>query len=152
MAASQSILGRLDWPGRTSVIHVDDVARIVWTLGREPRAANRLLCVASDESLSVGAIAQAVGRATGKPLQPIHLSPGTWAMVKTIAWNRPLLAVMSRMPNQLWLPFWRLGLIADDGFWYDTARLREIYREPIMTVPEGLRQMLEESRQPATAD
>jgi nucleoside-diphosphate-sugar epimerase len=151
MAASQSILGRLDWPGRTSVIHVDDVARIIWTLGRDPRAANRLLCVASDESLPVGAIAQEVGRATGKPLEPIRLSPATWAAVKKIAWNRPLLAVMSRMPNPIWLPFWRLGLIADDGFWYDTGRLREIYRDPIMTVPEGLQQMLEEAQQQASA-
>src|SRR5262249_26177689 len=136
--------GRLNWPGRTSVLHVDDVARIMWTLGRDPRARNTLLCVASDENLTVAEVSIEVGKATGHPIKPIRLSDGLWSLIKAVAWNRPLLALMSRMPNSLWLPFWRLGLIADDGFWYDTSRLRTIYREPIMTVPEGLQQMLQE--------
>jgi nucleoside-diphosphate-sugar epimerase len=145
MTARRSLLGRLDWPGRTSVIHVDDIARIVWTLGRDPRAANVLLCVASEEALTVGEIARLVGQATGHPLHPIRPPAFVWSAVRWVAWNRPLRALMARMPPRLWLPFWRLGLIADDGFWYDTSRLRAIYRDPIMMVPEGLQQMLDEA-------
>lgn len=146
MAASGSFLGRLDWPGRTSVLHVDDVAKMIWTLGRDPRAANVLLCAASDESLSVSAIGALVGDAIGRPITPVHLPGPGWSVVRAIAWNRPLRALMRRLPTKVYLPFWRLGLIADDGFWYDTSKLRQYYREPIMTVPEGLRQMLGEAK------
>lgn len=146
MAKSGSLLGRLDWPGRTSVLHVDDVAKMIWTLGRDPAAANVLLCVASDESLSVSEIGALVGDAIGHPLKPLRVPGAGWSLVRAVAWNRPLRALMRRMPTKVYLPFWRLGLIADDGFWYDTSKLRRYYREPIMTVPLGLRQMLDEAK------
>ena len=138
-ASSGSLLARLDWPGRTSIIHVDDVAAVMIELAGSAEAADEVYCLASDESLTVGELARRIGAAIGHPLQGVGIPALPLALGRRIVWNR---AIQSAVPSFARLAFWRLSLIVSDGFWFDTTKFRRIYRKPLRNVEEGLRDTL----------
>jgi dihydroflavonol-4-reductase len=151
MTARRSLLSRIDWPGRSSVIYVDDLVKMMYSLACLPEAANEVYLVASDEVKRVTDIAQAVGRHTGHPVDVIRLPRWAWTLGRWVAWNRPIGAAMSLFPRKYWIPYWRLGLLIDDGFWYDTSKLRRVYREPLSDVAEGLERRLRALAEPPLA-
>ena len=143
MARNGSLVGRIDWPGRTSVIYVDDVADVMIEFGLRAEAAGQIYCLASDESsLTVGELAREVGRAVGRPISPIAIPSPLMKVMRLLAWNRALQAAMPKFAR---LTFWRLSLIVSDGFWFDTAKFRRAYRKPLKNTQEGLATLLRES-------
>ncbi len=140
MASDGAWLGRLDWPGRTSIIHVDDAVDVMVDLARRHEAANETICVASDESLTVGELARQVGAALGRPVTPIVLPRPLARVVRMLVWNRALQAGMPRVAR---VSFWRLSLMISDGFWFDTTKLRRVYRKPLRNLDEGLRDTID---------
>ena len=137
-AAAGSLLGRLDWPGRTSIVQVDDVAAAMIELAGRPEAAGEVFCVASDESLTVGELARRIGAAIGRPVRPIGIPRPLVAFARWVVWNRTIEAMV---PASGRLVFWRLSLIISDGFWFDTTKFRRVYREPLKNLQEGLRSL-----------
>jgi UDP-glucose 4-epimerase len=142
MARTGSLLGRIDWPGKSSIIHVDDAADVMATLAAAPDASGQIYCIASDESLTVGEISRGAGEAVGRPVRPIGLPASVIALLRAAAWNR---AVAAMVPAKARLSYWRLSLIVSDGFWFDTTKLRTIYRKPIRSLREGLRDTISTS-------
>ena len=135
LAAAGALLGRIDWPGRTSIIHVDDAVEVMIDLAGRPEAAGEVFCLASDESLTVGEIARVVGRVAGHVVQPIRVPPLLLRAGRALVWSRVVGATLPRFAR---LPFWRLSLIVSDGFWFDTAKFRRVYSRPIRNLEEGL--------------
>ena len=136
LASAGSVLGRIDWPGRTSIIHVDDVADAMIALAGRLESAGETFCVASDESLTINEIARAIGAAVGRPVDPIDIPIPLVNAARLVVWNPALQAAMPRFAR---LPFWRLSLIVSDGFWFDTTKFRRVYTKPLKTLLEGLR-------------
>ena len=134
-AASGSLLGRLDWPGRTSIVHVDDVGAAMIDLAGRPEAAGEVYCVASDEALTVGELARRIGTAIGRPVQRVGVPALPLAVARRIVWNRTIQGVV---PSFGRLAFWRLSLIISDGFWFDTTKFRRVYTKPLKTLEEGM--------------
>jgi nucleoside-diphosphate-sugar epimerase len=64
MTRQRSLPSLFNWPGRVSVIHVDDLARGVLRIAVEGGATNQTLYAAT-ETLSIGAVFQAFGEALG---------------------------------------------------------------------------------------
>jgi UDP-glucose 4-epimerase len=135
LGASGGLLGRIDWPGRTSIIHVDDVAEVMIEMAARPEAAGGIFCVASDESLTVGDIARSVSRAVRREPRSIAIPPAILAAVRRVVWSP---AIAAAMPPFARLSFWRLSLIVSDGFWFNTSKFRQVYREPIRAIERGL--------------
>jgi nucleoside-diphosphate-sugar epimerase len=142
MASSGSLVGRVDWPGRTSIIYVDDAADVMVDLARREEAANQVYCLASDEALTVGEVARIVGESLGRPVAPIRLPRPLVQAAEALIWNRGVRAVLPRFAQ---VPAWRLSLIVSDGFWFDTTKFRNVYRKPLRNLEQGLRDTL---RQP----
>ena len=140
-AEGGSLLGRLDWPGRTSIIHVDDVAAAMIELAGRPEAAGEVFCIASDESLTVGELARGIGEAIGRPVRPIGIPGPLIATARWLVWNRTAAAMV---PVSGRLAFWRLSLIISDGFWFDTTKFRRVYTRPLKKLSEGLRSVKSE--------
>jgi len=140
-AATGSVIGRLDWPGRTSIIHVDDVGAAMIDLAGEPIAAGEVYCLASDESLTVGELARRIGAATGHPVRPVAIPAVALGVARGLVWNR---AMRAAVPSVGRLAFWRLSLIVSDGFWFDTTKFRRVYTKPLKTLEEGLRTLKSE--------
>lgn len=135
LAAAGGLVGRVDWPGRTSIIHVDDVAAAMIALGTNPEAAGDIFCLASDEAPTVGELSRRVGAFIGHPVSPVAIPWPVLAVIRSIVWSR---AIGAAIPAGARLPFWRLSLIVSDGFWFDTTKFRRIYRKPLKTLEEGL--------------
>jgi nucleoside-diphosphate-sugar epimerase len=140
-ASRGSFLGRLDWPGRTSIVHVDDVAAAMIELAGRPEAAEQVFCVASDESFTVGELARGVGDAIGRPIRPLAIPGLVVTFARWIVWNR---AIELMVPASGRLAFWRLSLIISDGFWFDTTKFRRVYTKPLKKLAEGLRSLTSE--------
>jgi len=141
MASEGELLGRVDWPGRTSIIHVDDAVDVMVDFGMRDDARDEIYCLASDESLSVGKLARTIGKSINKPIAPIAIPGLLLAAIRRLAWSR---VAWATVPRRARLSFWRLSLIVSDGFWFDTAKLRRAYRKPLRSLPEGLAQMTQE--------
>jgi nucleoside-diphosphate-sugar epimerase len=149
--ARGSWLGRLAWPGRTSVVYVDDVVRLLVDLSDRPAAADQTFCVATGEVLTVGDVARAIGAANGHPVSPIHLPAVAWRLGRWAAANR---LVARLTPARAELARWRFGLIVGDGFFQSDAKLRAVYGQPLRPLAEGLNEMTKElaRHRPAPTD
>jgi nucleoside-diphosphate-sugar epimerase len=141
-ASEGALLGRIDWPGRTSIIYVDDAADVMADFATRGDTGGEVYCLASDENLTVGELAQKVGQFIGKPVSPIGIPATLLPAMRQVAWNRTLSAVMPRFAR---VSFWRLSLIVSDGFWFTTVKLREAYRKPLRSLEEGLAAMSDET-------
>jgi UDP-glucose 4-epimerase len=104
LAATGGLVGRIDWPGRTSIIHVDDVAAVMIELAANPETAGEVYCLASDEDLTVGELSRRIGTFVGHPVSPVTIPRPLLAVIRSIAWNR---AIAAAMPARGRLPFWR---------------------------------------------
>jgi nucleoside-diphosphate-sugar epimerase len=135
MASNGAWLGRIDWPGRTSIMHVDDVAAAMVAMGLSAETAGEIYCVASDDAPTVGELARRIGSFVGRPVDPIRIPRPLLATLRAIVWNR---TVQAAIPSRARLSFWRLSLIVSDGFWFDTTKFRKMYRKPLKNLEQGL--------------
>ena len=145
LTSSGALLGRIDWPGRTSIIHVDDATDIMIDLAGRPAAAGEVFCVASDESLTVGEMARTIARATGHDLRPIAIPTSLLRASRAVVWNP---SVAAAMPKFARTTFWQLSLIVSDGFWMDTTKLRRVYTKPLRMLEHGLADTLHARQEP----
>jgi nucleoside-diphosphate-sugar epimerase len=141
LASGGGLLGRIDWPGRTSIIHVDDAAAAMIELSGTAAAAGEIFCVASDESPTVGELARTVGRALGRPIRAVSIPRPLLRLGRALVWNK---SVPAALPRSAQLPYWRLSLIVSDGFWFDTTKFRRVYRGPLRTLERGLDDIIAE--------
>ncbi len=139
MTSQGSLSGRIDWPGRTSIIHVEDTAALIVGIAARPEAANQIYCVANAEALTVGQLAQRIGRVSDHPVRPITLPNWMWSAIRGVIWSGPVRALT---PKSAALVYWRLSLIVDHGFWYDTRKLQSVWNTPPRDVDASIREML----------
>jgi UDP-glucose 4-epimerase len=139
MTSEGSLGGRIEWPGRTSIIHVDDTAALIIGIASRPEATNQVYCVANAEAPTVGQLAQRIGRISGHPVRPIRLPAWLWSAIRRVLWSRPVRAVI---PKSAALIYWRLSLIVDHGFWYDTRKLQSVWTRAPRDVDEAIGEML----------
>jgi nucleoside-diphosphate-sugar epimerase len=137
--ATGHFAGRLNWPGRTSIIHVDDACALMIALAQNPKAANEIYCVANADAPRVGELVQHIGRLTGHPVRPLSLPGWAWEMARAAACSRIVYALT---PRPMKIALWRLSLIVDHGFWFDTRKLQAVWKEPPKDLTEGLAEML----------
>jgi nucleoside-diphosphate-sugar epimerase len=137
-AARSAIAGRLNWPGRTSVIHADDAAALMIALSQRPEAANEIYCVANPDAPTVGELSQLIARTGGYAARPIRVPAVVWRVARRLVCSR---AFQSLTPVAQ-LALWRLSLIVDDGFWCDTSKLQSVWNGPFKPLPEGVADML----------
>lgn len=131
--------GRLDWPGRTSVIHVEDTASIIVDLAKLPAAANETYAIGNPYSPTVSELLQQVGRLSGHPVRVISLPPWLWSTIRHGVWNGAAKALVPAKAEQF---YWRVTLIVDHGFWFDTTKLQRVWPGPYRDLDDGIREML----------
>lgn len=133
------LISRINWPGRTSVIFVDDVGAVLIDLASRPDTANQVYCIGSGEDLTLADIAGEVAALLGRPPRTLRVPASGWRVARRIAWN-PVVGAL--VPRRLHVTYWRLTLVVDDGFWYDARKFLSQNRVPLVKLPEGLRRTL----------
>ena len=133
LASIGALLGRIEWPGRTSIIHVDDVAAVMIALSQRNDVAGETYCIAS-ESPTVGELSQRIARVIHRPRVPLAIPGPVLALLRWIVWSR---TAGRFVPRSARLAFWRLSLIVSDGFWFDTSKFRRVYEKPLRSLEQG---------------
>jgi UDP-glucose 4-epimerase len=136
------LITRINWPGRSSVIFVDDVAAILTDLALRPSAANEIYSLSSGEDLTLADISREAGAIVGRPPRPIRLPSAAWSIMRRVAWS-PI--VRRLVPRRAHVTYWRLTLVVDDGFWYDARKFLAQNTLPLVQIREGLRRTIEGS-------
>ena len=139
-ARAGGLISRVNWPGRSSVIFVDDAAAILIDLSVKASAANQIYCISSGEDLTLPDIAREAAALVQQPVKPIQVPMGVWRVVRSVAWN-PI--VRSLVPRSAHVTYWRLTLVVDDGFWFDARKFLSQNTLPLVGIREGLRRTIE---------
>jgi nucleoside-diphosphate-sugar epimerase len=137
--AKRRLLSRLNWPGRTSIVHVHDVVAIMMSLASRPDAANEIYCVANPDAPTIGALAQDIARVVDPSPDPVHLPLWAWKIGRAVAWSRSVQLLGAAIAQTT---FWRLTLMVDDGFWFDTQKLQAVWQQPPKDLVEALTELL----------
>lgn len=117
-----SILTRLNWPGLTSIIHVDDVAKalLLFATKKLPKPGKPEIYILSAESLSLAQISAELHKALEIKYRPIKLPTFFW---KTAAYSRRFVPYLEKiLPASLYNYFWRASLIVDNAVWCENNK------------------------------
>jgi UDP-glucose 4-epimerase len=123
----------IDWPGRTSMLFVDDAVDQLLFLAESPAAANETFFLTSGEAIRIGDLAQRIAQEIGGRKKMIRLPRWFWAVVRTVVW----------LPGVTALVPWRLLHILDDGLWCDNSKMNRLYPRQLVQLPEGLARTFE---------
>lgn len=121
----KSIVGRLNWPGLTSIVHVDDVAEIIIKIAKKPSVPGKISTfLVYSENLRLSQISKLLHQALGKDYYPINLPKFFWKMFSSTRRFLPLLEKF--LPTDIYNIFWRAGLIVDDVIYCKSYKLSKI--------------------------
>lgn len=135
---SGHILARINWPGRTGLIYIDDLVDIVITFSLSKKTINETYCLAA-ESPPIGEIPRQMARALEIPLPQIDIPELLWRSGKSILLIPGLFSLPSaKLSNQ----FWRLSLIIDHGLWIDSSKMSAAYPKPLVQLETGIRAVM----------
>jgi nucleoside-diphosphate-sugar epimerase len=118
----------VDWPGRASMLFIDDAVRLLLFLSECPEAANQIFFLTSGEALRIGDISRSIAEHMGIGLKPFSLPACCWAVLRFFIW----------MPVLTRLVPWRLLHILDDGLWCDNAKIYRLCPFELVQIEEGL--------------
>lgn len=127
-------LGRINWPGRTGLIHRDDLVRICIDFALRPETENELFCVVT-ESPPIGDIPREMAKALDIPFKQINIPEWVWRLGRLFL-RAP--GLRSIGPASLRRNFWRLSLIVDHCLWCDGAKMCRLYKEPLLRLDDGI--------------
>ena len=139
LTVTDSPLARLNWPGRVSVMHVDDVVDLLVTLASHPACANETYCVANPDAPTVGELAQRIGRACGRSNRIVALPSWVWRLARRVTWLPVTQTAASLFAAQA---YWRFSLLVDNAFWLDTRKLQQIWTGAPKELDAGLTDMI----------
>jgi len=138
-ARTGGLISRVNWPGKTTIVFVDDVGAILIDLSLRASAANEIYCIGSGEDFTLQDIAREAGAVVAHPPKTVRIPRFGWAVLRKVLWN-PI--VRTLVPHRMAVTYWRLTLVVDDGFWYDASKFLRQNTLPLVKLPEGLRRTI----------
>jgi len=138
--AAGALKARVDWPGRLSLIFVDDAVGVLLDSVERREVESQTFFLASPEPATIGGLAQAIARALGKERTFIALPSGLVALANGALGQDWF---WSRTPAPVATGAWRLSLVLSDGFWCDVTKLLRIFPDKtFVEYREGVRRSL----------
>lgn len=118
-----SIMARLNWPGLTAIIHVDDVASAILMLAKKPppKPGSPQTYLMYAENLSLSEISRLMHQKLGIEYRPIVLPKFFWKICSSIRNFIPIFEKITPIP--IYNLIWRFGLIVDDVIWCESNKL-----------------------------
>ena len=121
-----SLFTRLNWPGKTSIVHVDDVTQaiIYFCKNKIPKPGVSQIFILTGESLTMADISKIMHREMEIKYMPINLPSVFW---QTAKFGRKFIPNLeSILPHFLYNPFWRASLIIDNALWFETQNIGNV--------------------------
>jgi nucleoside-diphosphate-sugar epimerase len=123
---ARSLATRLNWPGLTDLIHVDDAAELIVKLsGRPGQPGIPSVYTLSTEAMTLAHVNHLIHAKLGLPYRQINLPMTFWMIT---AASRPFIHSLERlMPGRFYNSIWRATLVADNVIYADTAKIKAAY-------------------------
>lgn len=121
MVRNDSLITKINWPGRSSLIHADDVVKnIIFFSQKLPRIGIPTKYLLYSENLSISDISKLIHIKLGKKYSPIRIPNGLWKFISTFRVIIPYLEKI--LPTMIYNYFWRLSIIIDDVVWCNSKK------------------------------
>ncbi len=123
MLARRALATRLNWPGRSAFVHVDDAVKILMSLVENGASENQLYVVSNGEPLSFDMVLDDIAELFQLPRQKVVLPAWIWSAIGYSAW---LLLKLPVTPYRIRLLSWRVGHMVWDGMYADASKLNAL--------------------------
>lgn len=122
---SNSPIARLNWPGLTGIIHVDDVASALLLLTKKPpKPGKPQTYLLNGENLSLSEISKLMYERMGLKYGPINLPKYFWRLCSFI---RRFLSLFEKLtPTQIYNLAWQASLIVDNVIWCESDKIFKV--------------------------
>ena len=120
--ARKSLASRLNWPGLTSFIHVDDVVSCLVQIGdRPPNPGATNTYLLATESGTLADVSRLLYRVKGLAYRAINLPKAAWNLLRNV---HPLCRWgAGSLPVRAYNSLWRLDMVINPVFHCDTASM-----------------------------
>ena len=108
-----SIIPRLNWPGNTGLLNVDNAAEIITYFSLNRSKEKFSVFNLSHESLTLSEISEILHRKLNKKYEPVKLPSLLWNLSGAIIQKTPALEKI--LPSGIFNNLWRLNLILNDS-------------------------------------
>ena len=126
--ARRSVVSRLNWPGLTSFIHVDDVVSCLLKTAKNPPDPGRpRVCLLAAESQTLQQVSEMLYCAQRIPYRAIRLPSAAWRLLKSS--HAVCRMTHGFVPVGWYNQLWRFNLVVNSVFNCDTRDLRELFPE-----------------------
>jgi len=126
---------RLSWPGHTSLIYVDDVAKALIFLGTKKYSRNQIYNIDSGENPTFDELITEIAKIIGVKRHRIVIPSFLWMLLRSIIWLPGLSLIL---PFKLRILQWRISLMVNDSFVLDSSKIKRILPFKFTKLKKGL--------------
>ena len=122
---SNSLITRINWPGKSALIHVDDVVKAIFYFANNPPKENppgKYLLYA--ENLSINDISKLIMKKLGLKQKTIHVPKLFWQILKIVRVIIPFFEHL--LPSYIYNYLWRFSVIIDNSVWAKSDKINKI--------------------------
>src|SRR5262249_38786663 len=132
----KALATRLNWPGRTSLLCLSDLIKILILVPQFPQTRNELYLISNGEDPTFDQLLDSIAHALNLERERIALPRWLWDSVGTVA----LLGSSSALiPYGLRTFCWRVSLMVYDGIYADSSKLNAVLKPSYRFLEWGLR-------------
>ncbi|MEO8664076.1 MAG: NAD(P)-dependent oxidoreductase [Ignavibacteria bacterium] len=123
LICTRSFITRLNWPGKTSLVSVNDVVNVILFFALEKSGKLVRTYVVSHEGLTVSDISKVLHYNLKINYEPINIKPFFWITLGSLLKRSHFFDKI--LPSKLYNFFWRLNLIVNDTLYCKPDEIKE---------------------------
>ena len=125
LVLNRSPLTRLNWPGKISSMHVDDMAYVIEQVSRsKPPPGEHRLYIPSTDAYTVQQLCEAYYRAAGLPYDAIGCPASFWKAVEWVTGHKRFWEFI--LPHRLYNKVWQANILVSQGYWNKSETLKSL--------------------------
>lgn len=122
MIKKHSLITRINWPGKSALIHVDDLTNIIMQFAKSAGLKGKpQKYLAYGENLTIFEISKIIHLKLNIPFRPIVIPNIVWGVIRYIRKFIPYFENI--LPYNFYNSLWRLGIIVDNVVWCKSSKL-----------------------------
>ena len=125
MVLKGSILTRINWPGKMSLINVDDMASfLIQVSQRKPNSGNYEIYIPSIEVLTLAEMSKIVHEAYGLKYKSINFPSWFWNFCSFFAKRKYIFEIL---PHKLYNKFWQACILVNNEYWNNSKKINKFF-------------------------
>ncbi|MDP3765320.1 MAG: NAD(P)-dependent oxidoreductase [Nanoarchaeota archaeon] len=126
MVLKGSMLTRLNWPGKMSLINVDDMANLLIQVSRlKPKPGNYEIYIPSIEVLTLADMSKIIHGAYGLKYKSINLPSWFWNFCCFLAKRKYIVEAM--LPHKQYNKFWQACILVNNEYWNTSKKINKFF-------------------------